>query len=160
MYLGTREICAEYGLNGYETSNYARQGAESRHNLIYWRYGDYAGIGPGAHARLTIKGQRTALHTRLSPQKWLESVASCGHGMQPAEPLTPEDQAIEYLMMSMRLTEGSDLNRYNALAGQPISAHRIAGLEALGMIEATKTTLKTTAKGRPLLNAVLSELLR
>ena len=160
MYLGTREICAKYGLNGYETSNYARKGAESRHNLIYWRYGDYAGIGPGAHARLTLNGCRTALHTHLSPKKWLGSVAQHGHGLHPSEPLTPEDQAIEYLMMSMRLTEGSDLKRYNALAATPISPARISQLEELGMIEATQTTLKATAKGRPLLNSVLSELLR
>jgi len=160
MYLGTREICADYGLNGYETSNYARQGAESRHNLTYWRYGDYAGIGPGAHARLTLNGQRTALHTHLSPQKWLDCVAQRGHGLHTPEPLTLEDQAIEYLMMSMRLTEGSDLKRYNALAGQPIAPIRISQLEDIGMIEATETTLKTTAKGRPLLNSVLSELLR
>jgi oxygen-independent coproporphyrinogen-3 oxidase len=160
MYLGTREICADYGLNGYEISNYARNSAESQHNLIYWRYGDYAGIGPGAHARLTLNGQRTAFHTHLSPQKWLDSVAFKGHGMHPPEPLTLEDQAIEYLMMSMRLTEGSDMRRYSALAGSPISPDRIAGLKEMGMVETVGHTLKATAKGRPLLNAVLSELLR
>ncbi len=160
MYLGTREICAEYGLNGYETSNYARSGAESRHNLIYWRYGDYAGIGPGAHARLTLDGQRTALHTHLSPKTWLESVAQHGHGMYPPELLIPEDQAVEYLMMSMRLTEGSDLRRYNALAERPLSPERINQLKDLGMISATDSSLKATAKGRPLLNSILSELLR
>ncbi len=160
MYLGTREICAEYDLNGYEISNYARQGAESQHNLIYWRYGDYVGIGPGAHARLTLDGQRTALHTQLSPQKWLDSVATHGHGMHPPEHLILEDQAIEYLMMSLRLTEGSDLNRYEALAGQKVSPARITELETLGMIETVGYTLRATAKGRPLLNSVLAELLR
>ncbi len=160
MYLGTREICAEYGLEGYETSNYARSGAESRHNLIYWRYGDYAGIGPGAHARLTLDGQRTALHTYLSPQAWLDSVANHGHGMHPPELLAAEDQAIEYLMMSMRLTEGSDLRRYNTLTEHPLSPERVNHLKDLGMINATDSGLKTTAKGRPLLNSILSELLR
>ncbi len=160
MYLGTREICADYGLNGYEISNYARQSGESQHNLIYWRYGDYAGIGPGAHARLTLNGQRTAFHTHLSPQKWLDSVATKSHGLHPPEPLTPEDQAIEYLMMSMRLTEGSDMRRYSALGGSPISPDRIAELKEMGMVEIAGNMLKTTAKGRPLLNAVLSELLR
>ena len=160
MYLGTREICAEYGLNGYEISNYAQKYAESRHNLIYWRYGDYAGIGPGAHARLTLGGHRTALHTHLSPKNWLESVEKRGHGLHSPEKLTLENQSIEYLMMSMRLTEGSDLRRYEALAGQAISSDRIAHLKALGMIEITSSGLKTTAKGRPLLNSVLSELLR
>ncbi len=160
MYLGTREICAEYGLEGYETSNYARNGAESRHNLIYWRYGDYAGIGPGAHARLTLNTQRAALHTHLSPQKWLASVAQKGHGLHPAEPLSMEDQAIEYLMMSMRLTEGSDLRRYNALAGRPLSIKRVNQLKDLGMICSNDISIKTTVKGRPLLNSILSELLR
>ncbi len=160
MYLGTREICAEYGLYGYEISNYARQGAESRHNLIYWRYGDYAGIGPGAHARLTLDHQRTALHTHTQPQEWLDLVRENNHGMHAPEPLALEDQAIEYLMMSMRLTEGSDLNRYEALAGQELSSTRVEQLKALGMIETTGTTLKATAKGRPLLNSLLAELLR
>lgn len=160
MYLGTREICAEYGLSGYEISNYARPGAESRHNLIYWRYGDYAGIGPGAHARLTLNGQRTALHTRLSPQGWLDSVTKVGHGMLPAELLSLEDQAIEYLMMSMRLTEGSSLKRFSDLAGQALAPERIEALQGLGMIELSNDILRATAKGRPLLNSVLAELLR
>ncbi|NOR61371.1 MAG: coproporphyrinogen III oxidase [Rhodobacteraceae bacterium] len=160
MYLGTREICAEYGLSGYEISNYARQGAESRHNLIYWRYGDYAGIGPGAHARLTLSHQRTALHTHSQPQKWLDSVRNLGHGMRTPEVLTLEDQAIEYLMMSMRLSEGSDLKRYEALAGRKISPERIKVLKELDMIEISENKLMATAKGRPLLNAVLAELLR
>ena len=160
MYLGTREVCAEYGLEGYEISNYARKGAESRHNLIYWRYGDYVGVGPGAHARLTLNGRRTALHTHLAPQKWLESVEKRGHGMKKPESLSLEDQAIEYLMMSMRLTEGSDLRRYTQLAGGAVSARRIEQLRGLGMIEIDKHTVKATAKGRPLLNSVLAELLR
>ncbi len=160
MYLGTREICAEYGLDGYEISNYARKGAESRHNLIYWRYGDYVGIGPGAHARLTLNHQRTALYTHSQPQQWLDNVSNLGHGMRVPEILTLEDQAIEYLMMSMRLSEGSNLKRYEALAGQEISPARIAGLIELGMIETTENTVAATEKGRPLLNAVLAELLR
>ena len=160
MYLGTREICAEYGLEGYEISNYARKGAESRHNLIYWRYGDYVGVGPGAHARLTLNHQRTALHTHTSPQEWLDLVEENNHGMHDPELLTLEDQAIEYLMMSMRLTEGSDLRRYEALAGQAMSPKRIIQLKELGMIETKGPILKTTAKGRPLLNSVLAELLR
>lgn len=160
MYLGTREICAEYGLNGYEISNYARPGAESQHNLIYWRYGDYVGVGPGAHARLTLNGQRTAFHTQLSPKTWLESITTVGHGFHPQEHLSPEDQAIEYLLMSMRLTEGSNLKRFSNLAGHNISTDRIRLLEDMGMIETNKNYLKATPKGRPLLNSVLSELLR
>jgi len=160
MYLGTREICAEYGLNGYEISNYARQGAESRHNLIYWRYGDYAGIGPGAHARLTLNGNRTAFQTQINPQKWLESTAKHGHGMLTPETLSLEDQSIEYLMMSMRLTEGSDMRRFEQLAGRQISPVRIAQLTEMGMICVEGHTLKATAEGRPVLNSLLTELLR
>ena len=159
MYLGTQEICAEYGLNSYEISNYARQGAESRHNLIYWRYGDYAGIGPGAHARLTLDSRRTALHTQTNPKSWLEAVSTFGHGMLEPEILTAEDQAIEYLMMSMRLAEGSDLRRYQDLAGKGLSPIHIKRLTDLGMIETDGTILKSSQTGRPLLNAILSELL-
>lgn len=160
MYLGTRKICAEYGLNGYEISNYARQGAESRHNQIYWRYGDYAGIGPGAHGRLTLDGQRTAQHTHPDPKNWLESVENHGHGILAPEVLSPEDQSIEYLMMSMRLTEGSDLRRYSNLAGTELSPERIEQLIEMEMVVVENGILKATTKGRPLLNSVLSELLR
>jgi len=160
MYLGTREICAEYDLSGYEISNYARQGAESRHNLIYWRYGDYAGVGPGAHARLTLDGQRTAFHTHLDPKKWLNSTTKHGHGMLTPEKLSLEDQSIEYLMMSMRLTEGSDLRRYQQLAERELSPERVARLHEMGMIEIDGNVLKATARGRPLLNSLLSELLQ
>ena len=160
MYLGTREICADYGLAGYEISNYAKPEAESRHNLIYWRYGDYVGVGPGAHARLTLDGQRTALHTQLDPNSWLESVNTRGHGLLTPEDLTLTDQSIEYLMMSMRLTEGSDLLRYSALAGRQISPKIIQELEELGMVECSGTRLKATTTGRPVLNSILAELLQ
>ena len=159
MYLGTGEICENYGLNGYEVSNYARKDAESQHNQIYWRYGDYGGIGPGAHARLTLNGQRTAFHTELDPRKWLESVKNKGHGMLEPEVLPHSDQAIEYLLMSMRLKEGSDLTRYNALAGQPLAADRLRQLQELDMVIVEGKMLKTTDKGRVLLNSILSELL-
>ena len=160
MYLGTQEVCEKYGLKGYEISNYAKKGAESRHNQIYWRYGDYAGVGPGAHARLTLEGQRTALHTKLAPQDWLSSVTQLGHGMLAPEPLTLEDQAIEYLMMSMRLTEGSDMGRFSKLSGAPVPITKIEELKAMGMLELTGNRLKTTPKGRPVLNSILAELLQ
>jgi len=161
MYLGTQEICAEYGLNGYEISNYAKKGAESRHNLIYWRYGDYAGIGPGAHGRLTIEGHRTALHTELDPKTWLESVYADGHGYLDFEKLSRKDQAIEYLMMSLRLSEGSDVERYNQLSPIPLDINHISGLQEIGMIECVDNKrLRATAQGRPVLNSVLAELLR
>ena len=159
MYLGTQEICSEFGLHGYEISNYARKDAESRHNLVYWRYGDYVGVGPGAHARLTIDGQRTALNTHLAPQKWLESNAEFGHGIQETEALSLEDQATEYLMMSMRLAEGSDLNRFEKMSSR-ISPSRLAQLQEMGMVNVEGKRLFATAKGRPVLNSILAELLR
>ncbi|MCO8143740.1 radical SAM family heme chaperone HemW [Rhodovulum tesquicola] len=159
MYLATQEICAAAGLPAYEVSNHARPGAESRHNLIYWRYGDYAGIGPGAHGRLTLDGQRWATETPLAPAEWLDRVARDGHGEAPRTALSPQEQATEYLMMGMRLTEGLSLVRYQRLAGQPLDASRIAGLEALGLIRCEGDRLRTTDAGRAVLNAVIRELL-
>ncbi|MCF6273173.1 MAG: radical SAM family heme chaperone HemW [Rhodobacteraceae bacterium] len=159
MYIGTQQVCADYGLLPYEISNYAKLGAESRHNLIYWRYGDYAGIGPGAHARLTLDGQKTAMHTEKNPAKWLKMIEKYGNGYFPSEVLNPEDQGIEYLMMSMRLTEGSDMRRFESLSGTGVSASKIQNLENMGMIHNRNGRLIATEKGRPLLNSILSELL-
>ena len=159
MYLATQEICAAAGLPAYEVSNHARPGAESRHNLIYWRYGDYAGIGPGAHGRLTLDGRRWATEAPLAPAGWLARVARDGHGEALRTALSPQDQATEYLMMGMRLTEGLSLVRYQHLAGQPLDASRIAGLAGLGLIRCEGDRLRTTDAGRAVLNAVIRELL-
>ncbi|TCM79972.1 radical SAM family heme chaperone HemW [Rhodovulum steppense] len=159
MYLATQEICAAAGMPAYEVSNHARPGAESRHNLIYWRYGDYAGIGPGAHGRLTLGGRRLATETPLSPADWLARVARDGNGEVPRAALSPQEQATEYLMMGMRLTAGLSLMRYQRLAGQPLDASRIAGLEGLGLIRCEGDRLQTTDAGRAVLNAVIRELL-
>ena len=118
MYAVTQEVTTAAGMAGYEISNHARSGAESRHNLIYWRAGDYAGIGPGAHGRLTLAGQRLATDTPKAPLAWLAQVEREGHGELPREALSLADQAVEYLMMSLRLREGSDLGRYAALSGR------------------------------------------
>ena len=117
MYLITQDILADFGMPAYEVSNHARDGAESRHNLIYWRYGDYAGIGPGAHGRLTLGGLRFATETPRAPTAWLERVEREGHGEVPRERLSQGDQAAEYLMMALRLSEGLDLDRHARLAG-------------------------------------------
>ncbi len=106
MYLATQDICQAAGMLAYEVSNHAVAGAESRHNLIYWRGGDYAGIGPGAHGRLTIGGRRMATDTPLSPNQWLEQVEKTGNGENPRQSLSQADQAAEYLMMGLRLSEG------------------------------------------------------
>ena len=159
MYLVTQDICAKYGMPAYEISNHARPEAQSRHNLIYWRYGDYAGIGPGAHGRLTQQGKRFATHTPLSPQAWLDQVERDGHGERTREIIPSPEQALEYLMMSLRLTEGSDLQRYQALAGASLEESRITSLVDQGFLLREDRKIMATEQGRPVLNAVLRELI-
>lgn len=157
MYFATQEICDAAGLPAYEVSNHAGEGAESRHNLIYWRYGDYLGIGPGAHGRITLGGQRHAVENPRAPGAWLDRV---GQG-DPAswEPLAPEETATEFLMMGLRLREGIDPARYEALAGEPIDPAGLAYVADLGMIEQEQGRLRVSEQGRPVLNAVIRELL-
>jgi len=158
MYLATQEICALHGLPGYEISNHARPGAESRHNLIYWRYGDYVGIGPGAHGRITLNGTRFATEAPRAPGAWLSAVEQ-GNGLLPFDPLNSEDQVDEHMMMGLRLFEGVDLDRHSALAQKPLSPSKIQELCNLGMLDLDGSRLRATSQGRAVLNAVLRELL-
>ncbi|MBQ0805442.1 MAG: coproporphyrinogen III oxidase [Sulfitobacter sp.] len=158
MYAATQNICNEMGMPSYEVSNHARDGAQSRHNLIYWRYGDYLGIGPGAHGRLTQNGHRFATECFSNPQRWLDAAAS-GKTEKPREALSPEDQASEFLMMGLRLKEGVDLKRYSALAGTPLSQKKIIRMQDIGMISLERDQLKVTDQGFMVLNAILAELL-
>ena len=158
MYLATQDICDAYGLPGYEISNHARPGAESRHNQIYWRYGDYVGVGPGAHGRITLNGQRYATEAPRAPGAWLDAVKK-GQGLLPFEILKPEDQVVEHMMMGMRLFEGLDLERHEALAGKPLSVKKTQELTDWGMILVDGARLRATSQGRAVLNAVLRELL-
>lgn len=158
MYDLTQELCGQAGLDAYEVSNHARPGAESRHNLIYWRYGDYIGIGPGAHGRITENGLRYATEAWSNPKRWLDAVAM--HGSEkPALAIDPQDQAGEYMMMGLRITEGIDMERYAAICCNPLDVHKISDLKDLGMVRTTGSRLQTTRKGRLMLNAVISELL-
>ena len=159
MYLLTQDICAAHGMPAYEVSNHARDGAQSRHNLIYWRYGDYAGIGPGAHGRLTLNGVRYATQTPLAPQLWLDHVHQHGNGELPREPIPMHEQAIEYLMMALRLREGADIRRYAALAGQPLPQGQINMLQEQGLVVQDADCLAATDTGRPVLNGILRALL-
>jgi oxygen-independent coproporphyrinogen-3 oxidase len=158
MYEATQEICAQAGMEAYEVSNHAKPGAESRHNLIYWRYGDYVGIGPGAHGRVTLKGQRHATEAWSNPDRWLRAV-DAGEAEKEFAAVDPKDQAAEYLMMGLRIREGIDVVRYEALAGEPLSADKLSELRDLGMIEQDAQRLWVTEQGRPVLNAVLRDLL-
>src|SRR5690606_3084786 len=117
LYDVTQDICGQAGLPAYEISNHARPGAESRHNLVYWRGDEYAGIGPGAHGRLEDGNRRIATATEKKPETWLMRVETIGHGLIVDEALTNDERADEYLLMGLRLTEGIDLERYRILAG-------------------------------------------
>jgi len=158
MYLATEEICARAGYGAYEVSNHARSGAESRHNLVYWRYGDYAGVGPGAHGRLTRGGTRWATEEVRSPEAWLDAVETRGSGLATEAPVSSTDQAIEMLMMGLRLAEGIDPNRYAALTGAPMPTAAIAELAALDLIDISADRLRATRSGRPVLDAILRRL--
>ena len=153
LFEATRAMTAAAGLPAYETSNHARPGAESCHNLTYWRYGDYAGIGPGAHGRR----QRMATVRHRKPENWLAAVARNGHGLASEELLTPHTRATEALLMGLRLAEGVDLARIAALAGgtAPIDWQAAARLEAQGFVAVTPERLRVTEAGALLLDAIL-----
>jgi putative oxygen-independent coproporphyrinogen III oxidase len=159
LYDLTRELTAARGLLAYEVSNHARPGAECRHNLIYWRYGEYAGVGPGAHGRLEIDGTRVATATEKHPERWLQRVENRGHGLVVEEALSREEQADELLLMGLRLAEGIDPARFAATAGRPLDDGRIADLCAQQLLEIDGAgRLRVTPAGFPLLDAVVADL--
>ncbi|QBY02054.1 coproporphyrinogen III oxidase [Rhodophyticola sp. CCM32] len=159
MYDLTQDLCEAAGLPAYEVSNHAADMAQSRHNLIYWRCGDYIGIGPGAHGRLTLQQQRYATETEKRPDYWLDQVEQGQGGSTLRSALSPEEQAQEYLMMSLRLAEGTDLNRLGEIGGPMPDPNTLNRLESDGFLERIGSRLRTTKTGRPLLNALLRELL-
>lgn len=158
MYDATQDICDAAGLPAYEVSNHARDGSESRHNLIYWRYGDYVGIGPGAHGRITVHGSRYATEAFSSPAKWLVE-AEAGTTEKVKTALSGSEQADEYLMMGLRISEGIDRRRHARLAGQELPGDILDHLSELGLLHATDNTVNTTRKGRMVLNSIIKELM-
>jgi oxygen-independent coproporphyrinogen-3 oxidase len=159
LYDLTQAVCADAGLPAYEISNHARPGAECRHNLVYWRGHDYAGVGPGAHGRLTINGRRVATATERRPEAWLMRVEGRGTGLTVDEQLTSGEAADEYLLMGLRLAEGIDTARYTALAGRALDPKRISILREEGAVETTPDgRLRVTQSGFPLLDAVVADL--
>jgi oxygen-independent coproporphyrinogen-3 oxidase len=159
LYDLTQEICDRAGLPAYEVSNHARPGAECRHNLVYWRAHEYAGIGPGAHGRLDIEGARRATATERRPEAWLARVETHGHGLTVDEALTAEERGDEFLLMGLRLSEGIDPARYAAIAGRALDAARIEALAAYGFVERGRDGgLRVTRAGFPVLNAVVADL--
>ena len=159
LYDLTQEICAANGLPAYEVSNHARPGAECRHNLVYWRMHEYAGIGPGAHGRLDIDGRRHATATEKRPETWLMRVESAGHGLITDDPLLRDEIADEFLLMGLRLAEGIDPARYERLAGRPLDPKRIEILRSEGAVITTADGyLRVTPAGFPVLDAVVADL--
>jgi oxygen-independent coproporphyrinogen-3 oxidase len=156
----TQDLTTKAGMPAYEISNHARPGGESRHNLIYWRYGEYVGVGPGAHGRiLTPKGARRAQATEPHPEMWLTVVESDGFGLVEDETLSTEAQGDEFLLMGLRLSEGIDPARFQALTGKRFEASRVADLIAHGMVEYTRQgRIRVTSEGFPVLDAVVADL--
>ena len=161
LYRLTQEVTTAAGLPAYEISNHARPGAESRHNLVYWRYGEYVGVGPGAHGRFVEDGRRIVTFTEKMPEAWASLVEEKGHGVIGGEVLTREEEADEFLLMGLRLTEGIDLARYEALSGRALSARRIAVLQDEALVAPVGNShLRATAAGMIVLDAVVADLAR
>jgi len=159
LYEITQELTDAAGIPAYEISNHARAGAESRHNLTYWRYGDYAGVGPGAHGRLVIDGVRHALVTERQPEAWAASVEQHGHGIIEDTTLARSEEADEMLLMGLRLAEGIDLRRLEALGGMRPSRAAIERLEKLALVEHhAPDRLVATRAGRFVLNELVLQL--
>ncbi|HYS45430.1 MAG TPA: radical SAM family heme chaperone HemW [Rhizomicrobium sp.] len=158
LYETTQELTSAAGLPAYEISNHARPGQESRHNLIYWRYGDYAGAGPGAHGRLNLNGQRTATAAIKLPERWRDTVARRGHGFAEVTAVSNAEAAREHLLMSLRLAEGLDLAAYETRWGVGLDAAKIAALVEQNFLVHQERRLTATPSGRLLLNRVIAEL--
>jgi putative oxygen-independent coproporphyrinogen III oxidase len=159
LYETTQELTEAAGLPAYEISNHARTGQESRHNLIYWRYGDYAGAGPGAHGRLDLNGTRTATAAIKLPERWRDTVAKTGRGFADLTPVSNDEAAREHLLMNLRLSEGLDLGLYEKRWGAGLDAAKIAALTEQGFLALKDGRLTATPSGRLLLNRVIEALL-
>jgi oxygen-independent coproporphyrinogen-3 oxidase len=159
LYAVTQEICDAAGMPAYEVSNHARPGAECRHNLVYWRYGEYAGIGPGAHGRLRLHDGRHATSTERLPEAWLARVEARGDGLVVDDILTQEEEGDEMLLMGLRLAEGIDVARYQRIAGRSLDPAQVADLVAHGMVERTLGgRVRATRAGFFVLDAVVADL--
>ncbi|WP_208984712.1 radical SAM family heme chaperone HemW [Stappia sp. TSB10GB4] len=159
LYDLTQEICNRHGMPAYEVSNHAVPGAECRHNLVYWRYGDYVGVGPGAHGRLTGGNGKFATATERHPETWLAAVEARGEGLVEDVSLTREEQGDEFLLMGLRLVEGVDLARFEAISDRRIDPRRVADLIEHGMVERlSDSRMRVTPAGLLVLDAVVADL--
>ena len=154
MYFATQEICESSGLNAYEVSNHAVPGQESLHNLIYWNSGDYIGVGPGAHGRLSIGKTRYATDTKLAPGAWLsDAIKGCGELSRTA--LSPQDRDQEFLLMGLRVSEGVDIDDLHT---DCLDLEKIGEMQGLGLVAFDGRRLRATSQGRVLLNHILREI--
>ncbi len=164
LYEATNEAAARFGLAAYEVSNYAAPGAESRHNLTYWRYGDYAGIGPGAHGRITIDGTVLATRRHRAPEPWAERVERLGHGTTQETPVSEVERAREMLLMGLRLSEGVEATRFVQRTGMALNDAIDPDIRdravAEGYLHRDDSRLRATPAGRLRLDALLAALLR
>ncbi len=154
----TQELTEAAGLPAYEISNHARAGEEARHNLLYWRYGEYAGVGPGAHGRLTLGGVRTATAAEKLPERWQQRIAAEGHGLIERQAISDGDAAREHLLMNLRLREGLDLAVYRARWGREPAPEKIRALEAENLVVHDGARLSVTPRGRLVLNSIIAAL--
>jgi len=159
MYDITQEVTLQNDMPAYEISNHAVEGAESRHNLIYWRYGDYIGVGPGAHGRISENGNKIATTTIENPENWLRGVELNGTSTIDDEVINHIDQASEYLMMSLRLIEGVDMERYKKISGIALDNKLIDKNIENGLIKVINNNLIATQRGRIILNTLIKDLL-
>ena len=162
LYTATADACAAHGLLPYEVSNLARPGGESRHNLAYWRYADYAGIGPGAHGRVTLGGDLVATRRHRAPEPWADRVEHQGHGSTAEERISPRDRAREMLLMGLRLTEGIDAARFAVRTGLPLQdaldQDVLEQAQEAGYVTFAEGRLTATNEGRLRLDALLAQL--
>ncbi len=155
----TQEVTEAHGLPAYEISNHAAPGAESRHNMTYWRYADYVGVGPGAHGRITVGGAKVATSAERQPERWLDRVEEGGHGLTAEDRLSGHESADEMLLMGMRLREGILPERYSALSGRALDPRRVQALLDGGFIDrSTAGRLRASREGWLVLDAVIAEL--
>lgn len=164
LYEMTIDRLAQAGMHAYEVSNFARPGGESRHNLVYWRYGDYIGVGPGAHGRVTMNGAKRATRTERAPETWLARIAAVGHGLAETDAILPAEAAREALLMGLRLSEGIDAQRFQRATGvalaDALDARGVARAVAGDFLLQTSTGIVATPAGRRVLDAVLTEIVR
>jgi oxygen-independent coproporphyrinogen-3 oxidase len=159
LYELTQAITKDAGFHTYEISNHAQPEQECQHNLVYWRGGDYAGIGPGAHGRITTNEGCVATSTFKNPEEWWQHSMTKGHGVEERTPLLADERADEYLLMGLRLEEGIQPEKYESMSGRAINPEQVEFLNRLGLLEtASNGNLKATPEGFLVLDAVVADL--